>query len=142
MTKFFAQLLLSLMIGISAAVGFNHDAKEKVVKTWTETKSLVHEATQAALESASDMSAKIKGKSDASVQSNQDAGLAADSESALNAGIELNELTDGVHWQSAVSTVKGSAALESENEASMKTGEARLDLESEIESTLEIHLGN
>ena len=43
MSKFFAQLLLSIMIGVGAAVGFRSDVRGELNKTWREAKASLHE---------------------------------------------------------------------------------------------------
>lgn len=121
MSKFFVQLLLSVIVSVSAAVGFNPHAREKLHETWSEAKALVRETTQAAFETVSGLDVKTEASADASVETDIEAEVSADAEA--EAGVEL----------------ESDAEIEAEAEADLE--DAILELESEIESDADLNFG-
>ncbi|HEU0292457.1 MAG TPA: hypothetical protein VFR47_06960 [Anaerolineales bacterium] len=121
MSKFFVQLLLSVIVSVSAAVGFNPHAREKLHETWREAKALVRETTQAAFETVSGVEVNTEASTEASVETDVDAEAFADTDT--EAGVELE------------------ADAEIETEAEAEFHDAVLELESEIESEPDLNLG-
>ena len=117
MIKFFVQLLLSVIVSVSAAVGFNPHAREKLHETWSEAKALVRETTQAAFETVSGVDVKTEASADASVEIDREAEVSADAEA--EAGVDL----------------------EADAEIDADLEDAILELESEIESETDLNLG-
>ena len=120
MSKFFIQLLLSIMLGVSAAIGLNPHAREKVYKAWNEATVFVHEKTQAAFETVQGVKIQPKVSADASLEAKTKAKISKDSISA---------------------TTKLETELGTDLEAGAKLKDAKLKLESEIESTTGLDLG-
>jgi hypothetical protein len=121
MTKFFVQLLLSVIVSVSAAVGLNPNAREKLHETWNEAKALVRETTQAAFETVSGVEVNKEASVEASVETEMDAEASADTDTAARAELEAE------------------AEIEAEAEADLE--DAILELESEIESDADLNLG-
>ena len=59
MSKFFAQLLLSIMISVGAAVGFRSDVRGELNKTWREAKVSLNERANITLDSAGDVKTQV-----------------------------------------------------------------------------------
>ena len=59
MSKFFAQLLLSIMISVGAAVGFRSDVRGELNKTWREAKVSLHETAKINLDSATNVKTQV-----------------------------------------------------------------------------------
>lgn len=118
MSKFFVQLLLSVIVSVSAAVGFNPGAREKLKQTWHEAKAFVHEGTQNAFQTVSGVEINTGASADTSLESDLDADLSADADTEAQAELE--------------------AEAETELEADMES--AALELESELESTVDLGL--
>ena len=55
MNKFFIQMLLSLMVGVSAALGFNPHIKSELRETMWEANTFLHQTTNTVLDHASDL---------------------------------------------------------------------------------------
>jgi hypothetical protein len=115
MSKFFIQMLLSIMLGVSAAVGFNPEARERVHATWDEAKAFVHETAQAAFETVKEVEINHEASTDASLET------AVDTEVSTRADAGAQ------------------AELEAEAEAELQ--DATLELENEIESAADLNLG-
>jgi hypothetical protein len=118
MTKFFIQLLLSVMLGVGAAVGFNPHVREKAHETWDEAKAFVRETAQAALETVAGVEIKPEASADTSVETDIDTEVSAQAEIEAEAELE--------------------AEIEAEVEAELE--DAKLELENEIESGVDLGL--
>ena len=116
MTKFFVQLLLSVIVSVSAAVGFNPGAREKLKQTWHEAKAFVHEATQNAFQTVSSVEINTGASADTALESDIEADFSADADMEAQAELEA----------------------ETELEAGMES--AALELESELESDVDLGL--
>jgi transcription termination factor NusB len=114
MTKFFIQLLLSIMLGVGAAVGFSPDIREKVHETWDEATTFVHETAQAAFETIAGVEIKPEASAETSVETDIDTEVSAEAEIEAEAELE--------------------AELEAEVEAELE------ELENEIESGVDLGL--
>jgi hypothetical protein len=120
MSKLFIQLLLSIMLGVSAAIGFNPHAREKLYKTWNEAAVFVHEKTQAAFETVQVVKIQPKVSADASLEAQTKAKISTD---AISANTELE------------------AELGTDVEAGARLKDARLKVENELESATGLNLG-
>jgi hypothetical protein len=118
MTKFFIQLLLSIMLGVGAAVGFSPDIREKVHETWDQATTFVHETAQAAFETVAGVEIKPEASADTSVETDIDTEVSAEAE--IEAEAELK------------------AKFEAEVEAELE--DAKLELENDIESDVDLGL--
>ena len=118
MTKFFVQLLLSVIVSVSAAVGFNPGAREKLNQTWHAAKAFAHEAAQNAFQTVSSVEINTGASADTSLESDIEAGLSAEAETEAQAELE--------------------AAAETEWEAGIEN--AALELQSELESDVDLGL--
>lgn len=97
MTKLFVQLLLSVIVSVSAAVGFNSGTREKLNQTWHEAKAFVHEATQNAIQTVSSVEINTEASADTSLESDLDADLSADTEAQAELEAEVEtELEAGM----------------------------------------------
>jgi len=118
MTKFFVQLLLSVIVSVSAAVGFNPGAREKLNQTWHEAKAFMQEATQNAFQTVSSVEINMGASADTALESDIAADLSVDADVEAQAELE--------------------AEAETELEAGMES--AALELESELESAVDLGL--
>lgn len=59
MSKFFVQLLLSLAVGVSAALGFSPNIKSEVREALQKTDVSLHEMVKTAVENASDVASHV-----------------------------------------------------------------------------------
>jgi hypothetical protein len=120
MSKFFLQLLLSIMLGVSAAIGLNPHAREKVYKTWNEATVFVHDKTQAAFETVQGVKIQPKVSADASLEAQTKTKISTD---AISANTKLE------------------AGLGTDLEAGARLKDGKLKLGSELESATGLNLG-
>jgi len=135
MSKFFLQFLLSAMIGVSAAAGFNSNGRGELKEMVQETKSLVRETTQAAFETVNDLLARTGVMVDASVDISAE-GEADSSVSAaqLTSAGDLNlTVLPGLNADS-------SFAADSNVNVDAATDDVELNLSEELQSTLGLDL--
>ena len=59
MNKFFIQMLLSLMVGVSAALGFNPHTKSELRERMQEVSTFLHQTTNTVLDHASDLKTNV-----------------------------------------------------------------------------------
>jgi hypothetical protein len=96
MSKFFVQLLLSLVVVVSAAVGFSPDVKGKVRRTWREAQTFTQEIAQSILaasyvEAASELSAEASTKASADGEVQVEA---AETDASLNLDEALDSFSE------------------------------------------------
>jgi hypothetical protein len=123
MSKFFIQLLLSIMLGVSAAVGFSPEAREKVHAAWDEAKAFVQETVQAALETVEEVEIQHEASANASFKSDVDAEVST-------------QVDTGVRAESGADA---EANLKAGTEAKLE--DVTLELENQIESAADLNLG-
>ena len=129
MTKFFTQLLLSVIVGFGVAVGFNSEAKDKLHATWHAAKTFVHEMADAAFETASE------------VEINTAALIGAEAETKVELEAEIESEVEAETSTDTEAQAEFEAEAESETEVEIETENAELELESELESDLGLDLG-
>jgi len=147
MTRFFAQLLLSVMIGLSAAVGFNLDARSELKQTLREAGTLVQGTAKAALKTAGDLFAQGDVKFAASMDASADGNVEANSSSSHARGkgdADIQLTGDGTLKldPSPVLNVDGSLSADSRTQVEVDTKNAGLDLKEKIKSALDFSFGN
>ena len=146
MPKFFAQLLLSIMIGVGAAVGFRSDVRGELNETVREAKVSLHETAKITLDSAANVktqvntavtvSAKANTNIKASIKDNAKADAKAKGNVDLQVGPGGNLLNNVVPDLS----LDGSLNTNSQTSAGVDAQGPGLDLKNKINSTLDIGL--
>lgn len=121
MTKLFVQLLLSVMVGLGAVVGFTSDVRGKVKETWHEAKTFVRETAQSAFQTVADVDFNAEASAEASVKSDVNSDVSANVDAAAQAELD--------------------AEVETETEVEAEIENAAIELENEIESALDLDLG-
>ena len=137
MAKFFVQLLLSVLVAVSAAVGFSPKVNREIHKTLGEAKSLAHEMTQAILEHGKSADAQAE----VSTELSAEASMGRGTESAVDTDLDLN--SDKHPKKSSGVSIEMPLSTEFETSAGIESNNVNLDLEHEIESdqNLEVGLG-
>ena len=136
MTKFFAQFLLSVMIGISAAAGFNSNIRGELKETVQEARSLVRETAQAAFETAGDLFTETDVTLDTSVAiaAEENADFSSTNTQLTGAG-NLNLLA------APALSLDSSLATDVHVNADAETEAAELSLSEKLKSTLGLTFG-
>lgn len=138
MSKFFVQLLLSVMVGLSAVLGFSPNTKSELHKTWQRTNAALHEMVHTTVETVSDVSANISVEVNAetTAESHEETEASANSNLDTNVGSEDSVLDNVVpdFW------LNGSSASEIQTNAEADTLGIDAGLQETSESTLDIGL--
>ena len=116
MSKFVVQILLSVTVGISAALGFNPHMTSRLHETWQEVGAYLHETTNVAFRSTDDL--KTGWNTGIAVQ--------AVSKSAVNSSEKVNLIVKGKIKDSNQNSILGSLlpafSLNSSASTQMLTG--------------------
>jgi len=138
MSKFFVQFLLSVMIGISAAVGFNPNAGAELKQAVREARHLAQGTAQAAFRTVSDLFSDTAVTLDASAESN----ATADSSSA---DVQQNLLLTNAGNLNLDSTpardLDGSFSTNARTKTDAKAENGDLSLTEKLKSTLDLNFG-
>jgi len=131
MSKFFVQMVLSVLVAVSAAIGFSPNVRNEVHKTLGEAKSLVHEMKWEIFHTVKNVDA------DAEIATK------AEGESAVNSDVDvdLNLIANQASEKSAETNIESALSAESETEAAISSNNGSLNLEHELETDLELDLG-
>jgi hypothetical protein len=152
MSKVLIQILLSLVVVVSAAVGFSPDVKRKVSKTLREARTFTQEIARSILDSphveaeselSAEVSAEASGRSEAQVEtrSETDASLNLDKskgQGAAEIGTNADASLDQALEELSSTETETSISIESESQVEIKSKDLKLDLENEIESQLDL----
>lgn len=119
MPKFFVQMLLPLMLGLSGeAAGTVHEAEAFV---------------QGVVEAVCDLATNVQAGSDVSVDTSVEADVQVEAGAELDLNSEIDNLFDA--------NAEGSISVEAETDAEVEAGDTSLDLESTLEGLLDLGLG-
>jgi uncharacterized membrane protein len=131
-SKFFVQMVLSVLVAVSAAIGFSPNLKGEVHKTLGEAKSLTHEMTQAIFQTASNVKSEANVSTKASVESEVNA----------EADGDLHLRSERTSRKPLETEIESSLSAESETEAEAEIAphNVNLNVEHEIESDLDLNL--
>ena len=146
MSKFFAQLLLSIMISVGAAVGFRSDVGGELNKTWREAKVSLNERANIALDSAGDVKtqvntavtvwAKANTNVKASIKDNAKAGAKAKG----NVDVQMSSGGNLLDESLSNFSLDSSLNTNSQTSAGVDTQGLELDVKNKTKSTLEVGL--
>lgn len=117
MSKFFAQMLISVVLGVSAAVGFSPDVRGEVEGTFREAEAFAHALTRSVFEAAANVEANTDVSAEASM------GVETDLDLVPNASVDA------------------SVSAESETDAEVESDAASLGLENSLEAILDLGVG-
>src|SRR5687768_179578 len=146
MSKFFAQLLLSIMIGVGAAVGFRSDVRGEVNKTLREAKVSLQEAAKITLGSAGDVKTQVNtavsvsAKTNANIKAFIKGNAKTDAKAKGNAGVQV--ITTGDLLEGVVPTLSldGSLNTNTQTNVGADAQGLELDLKNKAKSTLDVGL--
>lgn len=138
MSKFFVQFLLSVMIGISAAVGFNPNAGAELKQTVREARNLAQGTAQAAFRTVSDLFSDTAVTLEASAESN----ATADSSSAdVQQNLLLTNTGDLNLDSTPVLNPDGSFSANARTKTDAKVENGDLSLTEKLKSKLDLNFG-
>ena len=138
MSKFFVQFMLSVMIGISAAVGFNPNAGAELQQVVREARNLVQGTAQAAFKTVSDLFSDTAVTMDASAESNA-------TSNSSSADVQQNLLLKNTGNLNLDSTpalnLDGTFSANARTKTDAKTENGDLSLTEKLKSTLDLDFG-
>ena len=146
MSKFFAQLLLSIMISVGAAVGFRSDVRGELNKTWREAKVSLHETAKINLDSAANVKTQVNtavsvwAKANTNVKASIKNNAKADAKAKGNVNVQMS--TGGNLLDESLSnfSLDGSLNTNSQTSAGVDGQGLELDLKNKTKSTLDVGL--
>lgn len=153
MSRFFAQLLLSIMIGLGAAAGFRSDVRGEVNKTLREAKVSLNERAKMAISPAGDVKTQVN--TNVSISAKTNSARASDIVNAkANAKVKSNlgvQVSTGGMSSAGGSLLNNSlsspnvsldTSLNANSQTSVGTalGGLELDLKNKTQSTLDLGL--
>ena len=138
MSKFFVQFLLSVMIGISAAVSFNPNAGAELKQAAREVRNLAQGTAQAAFKTVSDLFSDTAVTMDASTESNA-------TSNSSSADVQQNLLLTNTGNLNLDSTpafnLDGTFSANARTKTDAKTENGDLSLTEKLKSTLDLNFG-
>ena len=146
MSKFFAQLLLSIMISVGAAVGFRSDVRGELNKTWREAKVSLHETAKINLDSAANVKTQVNtavsvwAKANTNVKASIKNNAKADAKAKGNVNVEMS--TGGNLLDNSFSDFSLDSSLNTNSQTNIGADAQglELDLKNKAKSTLEVGL--
>ena len=146
MSKLFAQLLLSIMIGVGAAVGFRSDVRGEVNKTLREAKVSLQETAKITLDPAGDVKTQVNTavsvstKTNANIKASIKGNAKTDAKAKGNSDVQA--ITGGNILDDVASNLSldGSLNTNSQTNVGADAQGLELDLKNKAKSTLDVGL--
>jgi hypothetical protein len=137
MSKFFIQLLLSIVVGVGAVVSLRQDVREGLKETFHQTADVVTTAI-------SDMTSHVNASASTSTEFNTKASAQPNAQADLKVKDDLDvQVNNGgtlLHSVTPNLSTKGSATVNSQSNANVNTQGAELQLKDKTNSALNISL--
>ncbi|HEX9839161.1 MAG TPA: hypothetical protein VGA72_07445 [Anaerolineales bacterium] len=150
MSRFFAQLLLSVMIGVGAAVGFRSDVRGEVNKTSRQAKVSLNERANIALDSAGDVKTQVNTAVSVSARANTNAKASIKGNAKVDAkakgNLDVQVTTGGDLLNNVIPDIPLDGSLDSSLNTNSQTNIGAdapglvLDLKNKTQSTLDLGL--
>ena len=146
MSKFFAQLLLSIMIGVGAAVGFRSDVRGEVSKTLREAKVSLHETAKITLDSPGDVKTRVNMAVSVSAKTNANIKASikgiAKTDAKAKGNLDVQAITGGNLLDNVASNISldGSLNTNAQTNVGADVQGLELDLKNRAKSTLDVGL--
>lgn len=146
MSKFFAQLLLSIMIGVGAAVGVRSDVRGEVNKTLREAKVSLQETAKITLDSAANVKTQVNTAVSVSAKANTNVKASikdnAKADAKAKGNLDVQVITGGNLLDQSLSSfsVDGSLNTNSQTTVGADAQGLELDLKNKAKSTLDVGL--
>ena len=138
MSKFFIQMVLSLVVAASAAVGFRPEVRGEVNKTLREAKTITRGIAESIFHGASvEAEAEVSTEAPTSTEASLKSEAEVEAELGPNAELALDKTLDGL----SVTRAETYLSTESEIEAEVESNHLNLEAENEIESQLDLEAG-
>lgn len=150
MSKFFAQLVLSVVLGVGAAVGFRSDVRGELHKTLREAKVVINEKVNIDLKSTGDVktqantsvSVSSKGKTGVSAKVTVKANLKSKDNLSSQVSSNAQVSTGGAVSTDLIPNVSLDSSLDTNSQPNLGVGlqDLDVDLKNTLESSLELDL--
>ena len=144
MSRFFAQLLLSVLISVSAAVGFSPDVRGEWNETWREAKAFLRETADTALGTVGHVIAQVNTAVSASAQANARASTEGNAkvDAKAKGSSDTQVMTEDNLFGNLFSgfSMDDSVTADSQTNAAADTQGPELNLKNRTKSTLDFSL--
>jgi hypothetical protein len=143
MSKFFVQMLFSVMVGISAAFGFNPHLESQLHDAWQETSTYLHETTNVVFKSTDDLKTNVT--TGVSVQAVSKS--SAEGREKVNIKVTSNVKTKSSHGDSILGnllptfSLSNSASTQTQASAGADASDMDVTVKEKTQSTLKLNLG-
>lgn len=141
MSKFIVQVFVSVMVAVSAAIGFSPSVREEVNKTLGEAKAFTQEVAQSILHTANvEAEAKVSAEASTSTEASSKSQVEGTVELGSEANLELDQALDRL---SEINT-NTLLSTDSATQLKIKSNDPKLKLKNKTESqlNLEVSIGN
>jgi hypothetical protein len=146
MSTFFGRVLLSILIGVGAAVGFRSDVGGELDKTLREAKVSLSEKANIAVDSAREVKTRVNNSVLVSAQANANSKASvkynAKADAKTKGNLDVQVITGGNLIDNVVSdlSVDGSLDTNSQTTVGADAQGPELDLKNKAKSTLDLSL--
>ena len=143
MSKFFVQMLLSVMVGISAAFGFNPHLKSQLHEAWQEGGTYLHEMTKVVFNSTDDLKTDVNARISVHTLSKS----SAESSEKVNLKLNSNVKTKSSHGDSILGnllptfSLNNSASTQTQASAGVDASDMDVTVKEKTQSILKLNLG-
>jgi hypothetical protein len=144
MSKFMVQLMLSVMVGVSAALGFNPHIKSQLHETWQGASTFLHQTTKAVIDTAGDLTAKVNAGISVKATSQASTKDSGKVEVNVNSNLKANSGNGDSLLDNLLPDFSVNNSLTNQTQTRVETDASGLDvgLKDNAKSTLNIGLGS
>jgi hypothetical protein len=142
MSKFFAQLLLSIMISVGAAVGFRSDVRGELNKTWREARLSHGETAKINLDSAANVKTQVNTAVSVWAKANTNVKDNAKADAKVKGNVDVQVSTGGNLLNNVVPDLSLDSSLDTNSQTNVGADAQglELDLKNKTKSTLDVGL--
>jgi len=143
MSKFFVQMLLSVMVGVSAALGFSPAAKSELRDVLQDANAYLRERTNAVIENAHDLAGKMDAAISAKATSQASADGTEKADVKVNSTLNVKSSNGGSLLGSWLPDLSLNGFFSNKTQTDVKTDGSSLEvgLQEKIKSTLDLGVG-
>ncbi|HSJ87562.1 MAG TPA: hypothetical protein VK909_10170 [Anaerolineales bacterium] len=144
MSKFFVQMLLSVMVGISAALGLNPHVKSQLHDAWQEAGTYLHQTTSVAFKNASTLKTNVNAGIAVQAVSKSSTSSGEKIDLKLNSNMKVKNSNGNSLLGNSLPgfSLNNSATTQTQTSAGADTFGADVTLKEKTTSTLKLNLGS
>jgi hypothetical protein len=142
MSKLFVQLLLSVMVGISAALGFNPHMKSQLHGAWQAVGTYLHETTNVVFKSTSDLKTNVRAGIAVQAVSKSSTNSGEKIDLKANSNVKIKNMNGNSFLGHLLPTLvlNSSVATQTQASAGADISDLDINLKDQTQSTLKLNL--